>query len=91
MIISTSCKCLCGLRTEVFVLCLLVVFLDGELQSYERYVLTRPVFETGVKIRTFDDFVWTVSGTMDNVLENGETLQQDVYRGGFSMPLRIAM
>ncbi len=65
----------------------LAVFLDCEVQSYERYVKTRPVFESGVKIRTFDDAVWTVSGTLENVLENGESLQQDIYRGGLRVDL----
>ncbi len=62
-------------------------FVDGELQQFDRFVSTRPDFEAGVRIRSFDDLVWTVSGTMDNVLENGESLLQDIYRGGLRTDL----
>lgn len=65
----------------------MAVFVDGELQRYDRYVSTRPVFEAGVKLHSCDDLVWTVSGTMQNVLENGESLQQDIYRGGLRTDL----
>jgi predicted Zn-dependent protease len=65
----------------------LALFVDGELQQYDRFVATRPVFEAGIKFHTFDDLVWTISGTMDNVLENGESLQQDIYRGGLRTDL----
>lgn len=60
----------------------MTLFIDGEVQRYDRFVSTRPVFEAGVKLRSYDDLVWTIAGTMDNVLENGESLQQDIYRGG---------
>jgi len=60
----------------------LAVFADCEVQKYDRYVSTRPVFEAGVKIHAWNDSVWTISGTMENVLENGESLQQDIFDGG---------
>lgn len=65
----------------------LMLFVDGEVQQYNQLVSTRPVFEAGVKFHTRDDLVWTVSGLMDNVLENGESLQQDIYRGGLKTEL----
>jgi predicted Zn-dependent protease len=65
----------------------MAVFIDGEVQQYDRLVSTRPVFEAGVKIHTWDDVVLKVSGTMDNVLENGESLQQDIYCGGLRTDL----
>lgn len=60
----------------------LTLFIDGAVQQYDQLVSTRPVFEAGIKFHTFDDLVWTVSGTMQNVLENGESLEQDIYCGG---------
>ena len=59
-----------------------VAFVDCELQHYDRYVSTRPVFEAGFRLRSANDLVWTISGTMESVLENSESLEQDVYRGG---------
>ena len=67
----------------------LAVFLDAEVQRYDRYVATRPVFEAGIKVRTCDDLLWTISGTMQNVLENSESLQQDIYRGGLRTDLKF--
>lgn len=65
----------------------LALFIDGEVQRYDHYVSTRPDFEAGVKFQAFNDLVWTTSCTMDNVLENGESLQQDIYRGGLRTDL----
>jgi tetratricopeptide (TPR) repeat protein len=65
----------------------MALFLDCEVQRYDRYVSTRPVFEAGVKLHTCNDLVLTVSGTMNNVLENGESMQQDIYRGGLRTDL----
>jgi tetratricopeptide (TPR) repeat protein len=65
----------------------LTLFIDGEVQKYDQLVSTRPVFEAGIKIHTFDDLVWTISGTMKNVLENGESLEQDIYCGGLRTDL----
>jgi len=63
------------------------VFADCEVQQFDRYVSTRPMFEAGVKVRTWDDLVCTISGTMENILENGEALQQDIYCGGLRLDL----
>jgi predicted Zn-dependent protease len=65
----------------------LALFVNGEVQQYDQFVSTRPVFEAGIRFHTFDDLVWTISGTMDNVLENGESLQQDIYCGGLRSDL----
>ncbi len=63
------------------------LFIDCEVQQYDRLVATRPVFEAGLKIRAWDDLICTISGTMDNILENGESLRQDIYRGGLRSDL----
>jgi len=60
----------------------MLLYIDGEVQRYDRFVSTRPVYEAGVKMRSCNDLVWTIAGTMDNILENGESLQQDIYCGG---------
>ncbi len=60
----------------------MLLYIDGEVQRYDRWVSTRPVYEAGVKLRSYNDVVWTIAGTMDNILENGESLQQDIYCGG---------
>jgi predicted Zn-dependent protease len=65
----------------------MAVFCNCEVQQYDRYVATRPVFEAGLKIQTRDDLLWTVAGTMENVLENGESLQQDIFNGGLRTDL----
>ena len=60
----------------------MALFVDGEVQRYDRWMSTRPVMKAGVEFHTYKDLLWTIAGTMDNVLENGEALQQDIYRGG---------
>ena len=60
----------------------MAIYCDCEVQRYDRYVSTRPVFEAGVKFQTCNDIQWKVAGTMENVLENGESMQQDIYCGG---------
>jgi predicted Zn-dependent protease len=65
----------------------MAVFCDCEVQRYDRFVATRPVFDAGLKFEAFNDLVWSVSATMENVLENGEALQQDIYNGGLRTAL----
>jgi predicted Zn-dependent protease len=65
----------------------MAVFCDCEVQHYDRFVSTRPVFEAGLKFQAFNDLVWTVAATLENVLENGESLQQDIYCGGLRTAL----
>lgn len=60
----------------------MALFVDGEVQRYDHWVSTRPVMVAGVEFETYKDLIWTIAGTTDNVLENGEALQQDIYRGG---------
>ncbi|MGD9126636.1 MAG: tetratricopeptide repeat protein [Planctomycetia bacterium] len=57
-------------------------FVDGGVEMYDRFVSTRPVGLAGLRMRTYNDWIWTVAGSMDNILENHESLRQDVYRGG---------
>ena len=57
-------------------------FVDGCVEGYDRFVSTRPTGMAGLKLRTAGDAVWTVAATLDNVLENHESLRQDIYRGG---------
>jgi predicted Zn-dependent protease len=65
----------------------MAVFVNCEVQNYQQLISTRPVFEAGIKCHTWNDVVWTVSATMENVLENGESLVQDIYRGGLHTQL----
>ncbi len=57
-------------------------FADVEVQIYDHVVRTRPVLQSGLKWRTRGDTLWTIAGTMDNVLENSESLRQDLHRYG---------
>lgn len=59
------------------------VFGDVEVQQFDHFVSTRPMYDAGVRIRTKHDVLWTVAATMNNVLENSEALRQDIYRQGF--------
>ena len=58
------------------------VFVDGCIEAYDRLVSTRPTGLAGLKWRAPDDTIWTFAGSLENVLENHESLRQDVYRGG---------
>lgn len=52
------------------------------IEQYENRVNTRPTFEVG-NVYTHDD-VWKFRGALflDNVMESGESLRQDIYRFG---------
>ena len=57
-------------------------FVDGGIEGYDRLVSTRPVGRIGFKMRTRNDVVWILAGNLENILENHESLRQDLYRGG---------
>ena len=57
-------------------------FVDGGIEAYDRLVSTRPTGLAGFKWRTANDAIWTIAASLDNVLENHESLRQDIYRGG---------
>lgn len=43
---------------------------------------TRPTFDLGAIYHWCDWMSWRVGGWLDNVVENGESMRQDIHRGG---------
>lgn len=46
---------------------------------------TRPNFEAGTQYTFFNDAFIRASAFLNNVIENGETIRQDIYRGGLQL------
>jgi tetratricopeptide (TPR) repeat protein len=52
------------------------------IESYENRVSTRPVYEIGAHWVVCDGTTVTANTFLQNVIENGESVQQDIYRAG---------
>jgi tetratricopeptide (TPR) repeat protein len=62
---------------------LLLTYAQVNLEEYNNGFRTRPTFDIG-EIYQFCDWVWLkAGGYLENVAENGESIRQDIYRGGF--------
>ncbi|WP_145076023.1 tetratricopeptide repeat protein [Aureliella helgolandensis] len=65
----------------------LTLFAVTEVEEYDYGFSTRPTFRTGAYWRTSADVLLGIDGFLDNVAENGESIRQDIYRGGFDLSL----
>lgn len=54
------------------------------IEEYPTRLTTRPLFNLAMTVRPNDLFKGTLAAYMENVIENGESLRQDIYRGGVS-------
>lgn len=52
------------------------------VEEYRSNISTRPTFDVGAYYYWNDWITWRAGGWMDNVIENGETMRQDIHRGG---------
>ena len=52
------------------------------LETYEDRIQDRPTFDIGARYDCTEQLTLRASGFLENVLENGEALRQDTYRGG---------
>jgi hypothetical protein len=52
------------------------------IEDYANRISTRPVYELGVRWIVADGTTITANTFLNNVIENGESVQQDIYRTG---------
>ncbi|MHB1036625.1 MAG: tetratricopeptide repeat protein [Pirellulales bacterium] len=60
----------------------LLGFAQLNVEQYNRLISTRPTFDAGLVFRTANEMRFTAAGFLENVFENGESMRQDIYRGG---------
>jgi hypothetical protein len=56
-----------------------------EFENYTNGFTARPTFRSGIDWLTPMDLRLGLAGYLENVVENGESIRQDVYRGGFEL------
>lgn len=61
------------------------VFAIAELEQYDQGFRTRVPFRAGMRWRTPNDIHLGISGFLENVAENGESIRQDIHRGGLEL------
>ncbi len=52
------------------------------VEEYERNIRTRPTFDVGAYYYWNDWITYRAGGYLENVIENGEAMRQDIHRGG---------
>lgn len=55
------------------------------VEQYANRIDTRPTFDIGANWEVCDGYKLSASGFLNNVVENGESIQQDIYRGGINV------
>ncbi|WP_404308516.1 tetratricopeptide repeat protein [Neorhodopirellula lusitana] len=60
-------------------------FAIAEFEQYDAGFRTRVPFRTGLRWRTPRDVHLGITGFLENVAANGESIRQDVYRGGLEL------
>ncbi len=63
----------------------LLIRADLNVEEYDDRVSTRPTGDLVLGLRFPNDGLLFCRGTVSNVLENGESLRQDIYRYGFEV------
>jgi hypothetical protein len=64
------------------------LFTHMELARYDEGLATRPLFKFGAQRTTCADVSWQCTGFLENVLENGESIAQDIHRYGVTADVR---
>ncbi len=62
-----------------------LLFGEVDLEEFDYGLKTRPTFEAGTQYTFGNDAVLRGIGFLNNVIENGESIRQDIYRAGFQM------
>ena len=55
------------------------------IEQYASQVSTRPTFDIGGNWQVCDGYRLNASGFLNNVMENGESIQQNIFRGGINL------
>ena len=61
------------------------LFVDAEIADYTEGFSTRPQLLAGVQYRDCYDVVWTLTGFVDNVDDNRESINQDIFKRGLEV------
>ncbi len=61
------------------------LFTLAEFENYTTGFTTRPTFRSGIDWLTPMDLRLGLAGYLENVVENGESIRQDIFRGGFEL------
>ncbi len=60
----------------------LLLYELGNIEDYQNRISTRPTYEIGARWVVCDGTTVTANTFLNNVVENGESVQQDIYRVG---------
>jgi tetratricopeptide (TPR) repeat protein len=63
----------------------LLLYLLGNVEDYANRISTRPTYELGARWVVVDGTTLTANTFLNNVVENGESVQQDIFRTGFNV------
>jgi tetratricopeptide (TPR) repeat protein len=60
----------------------LLLYELGNVEDYQNRISTRPTYEVGARWVVLDGTTVTANTFLNNVVENGESVQQDIFRTG---------
>jgi tetratricopeptide (TPR) repeat protein len=63
----------------------LILYGLGNIEDYENRISTRPTYEIGARWVVVDGTTVTANTFLNNVVENGESVQQNIYRAGVNV------
>jgi hypothetical protein len=63
----------------------LLLYCLGSVEDYRNRISTRPVYELGARWVVVDGTTVTANTFLNNVVENGESVQQNIYRAGANL------
>jgi tetratricopeptide (TPR) repeat protein len=63
----------------------LLLYALTNVEDYENRISTRPTYEIGARWVVIDGTSVTANTFLNNVVENGESVQQDIFRTGFNV------
>jgi tetratricopeptide (TPR) repeat protein len=62
-----------------------LVYELGNIENYQNRIGTRPTYEVGIRCIVCDGTTVTGNTFLNNVVENGESVQQDIFRAGVNL------
>jgi tetratricopeptide (TPR) repeat protein len=63
----------------------LILYALTNVEDYQNRISTRPTYELGTHWVVIDGTTVTANTFLNNVVENGESVQQDIYRAGLNL------
>jgi tetratricopeptide (TPR) repeat protein len=63
----------------------LLLYELGNVETYQNRIATRPTYEIGARWVVIDGTTVTANTFLNNVVENGESVQQDIFRAGANL------